>query len=434
MFRDTEETPCGNGRKDDAPTTRGRLAGAQRGCYDIDVPAKPPRAWIHAAVACAAAVGLRAGSPAVAEADPSRLDRRTFQQALDRLLDRYLEPVDEGRVLARALAGAAGALDPYTEFVPAEVRARLERGVDPREWGLFASWTGDRGALAVDHVVPGSAAERAGLAEGDLIVAANGLEFDRSTGRTAAFAALAGEANALLRLTVRRPGRTELAAVVRVERESGHTVTARLQATPGGPVAVVRIGGFRAGTAAAVRRSLVRLRARAGRDLAGIVFDLRGNPGGLVDEALILADDFVGSGVLARLRGRGGRILREDRAHAPNSDTVTPLAVVLDRRSASAAELFAAALRDHGRARIVGERSFGKGTVQEIYGLPDGSALSMTIARYTSPNDHVIDGVGLAPDVWVREGDEPVEAAITAVTEGARRDGGNRDGLTSRSR
>ena len=134
-----------------------------------------------------------------------------------------------------------------------------------------------------------------------------------------------------------------------------------------------------------------------------------------MDEALVLADRFVARGTLVRLRGRGGRLLREDRARARGTDTTTPLAVVLDRRSASAAELLAAALQDHGRARIVGERSFGKGTVQEIYGLPDGSALSVTVARYTSPKDRVVDGVGVAPDVWVEPGADPLAAALDQI-------------------
>jgi carboxyl-terminal processing protease len=108
---------------------------------------------------------------------------------------------------------------------------------------------------------------------------------------------------------------------------------------------------------------------------------------------------FVAHGILTRTRGRGGRILREELAHDAGTDADTPLVVVQDRHTASAAELLTAALRDNGRAKSVGERSYGKGTVQEVLGMPDGSVLKLTIARYFSPKDTAIDGVGVAPDV-----------------------------------
>jgi carboxyl-terminal processing protease len=101
--------------------------------------------------------------------------------------------------------------------------------------------------------------------------------------------------------------------------------------------------------------------------------------------------------VLVRTRGRGGQILREERAHPASTDDACPLVVLQDRRSASASELLAVALQDHGRARVVGERSFGKGTVQDVIGLSDGSLLTLTIARYFSPKDRLIDGNGVEP-------------------------------------
>jgi carboxyl-terminal processing protease len=103
--------------------------------------------------------------------------------------------------------------------------------------------------------------------------------------------------------------------------------------------------------------------------------------------------------VLTRTRGRGGRILREERAHAAGTDAKTPLVVLQDRHTASAAELLSVALQETGRAQVVGERSYGKGTVQEVMGLEDGSVLTLTIARYFSPKDRAIEKVGVEPDV-----------------------------------
>jgi carboxyl-terminal processing protease len=119
-----------------------------------------------------------------------------------------------------------------------------------------------------------------------------------------------------------------------------------------------------------------------------------------------VADLLVDKGVLTRTRGRGGRILREEKAHEAGTDASTPVVVLQDRHSASAAELLAAALRDNGRATLVGERSYGKGTVQQVIGLDDGSVMALTIARYFSPKDRVIDGVGITPDVEVAVSDD----------------------------
>ncbi|MFY0537256.1 S41 family peptidase [Nannocystis pusilla] len=178
----------------------------------------------------------------------------------------------------------------------------------------------------------------------------------------------------------------------------------------------MRIRAFRAGVADSVRNSLKELRRSAGAaGLGGVVLDVRGNPGGDVGEAVLIADTFVGEGVLVRTRGRGGQILREERATQAATDDATKVVVLQDHRSASASELLAIALQDHGRAKVVGERSYGKGTVQDVIGLDDGSVLTLTIARYFSPKDRLIDGVGVEPDVAVADMATQPEAALRAA-------------------
>jgi carboxyl-terminal processing protease len=186
-------------------------------------------------------------------------------------------------------------------------------------------------------------------------------------------------------------------------------VSSELLEQTGQVIAKNEIRGFRRGTGELVKRELADLRRSAGdRPIAGVILDVRGNPGGEVTEAVLVADLFIEEGVLTRTRGRGGVILREELATAAGTDKQTPLVVLQDRRSASAAELLAVALQDSGRAKVIGERSFGKGTVQEVIGIPDGSLLTLTVARYFSPSDRLIDGHGVDPDV-VLEG--PVGAA-----------------------
>ena len=355
------------------------------------------------------AVSLSRGVPE-AEASRTSFDREAFHQALDAVLDRYVEPVDRSALLARGLKHIVAGLDGYSHFLTADERKALRQQAKDGTAGLtvhlhVVPGGGDR-VLEVMGVQPGSPAEQAGLAPGDLVLEVGGLEAARMLSQIEAEAQLTGEVGETIALRVQRgraaaPERIDL-VLGEAPRElmEGELVAVETSAGSTGKVAVIELRGFRKGTGEAFEKRLARLRRSAGPGgLAAVVLDLRGNPGGEVDEALVVADLFVADGILTRTRGRGGRILREELAHEAGTDTDTPLVVLQDRHTASAAELLTAALRDNGRAKSVGERSYGKGTVQEIMGMPDGSVLKLTIARYFSPKDAAIDGVGVAPDV-----------------------------------
>ncbi|MFI5289907.1 MAG: S41 family peptidase, partial [Polyangia bacterium] len=151
----------------------------------------------------------------------------------------------------------------------------------------------------------------------------------------------------------------------------------------------------------------------------GLVFDLRNNPGGLLDQAVRVADEFIDSGPIVRTEGRDGRIIDEERAHARGTHLGFPMIVLVNGGSASASEIVAGALQDHGRGVIMGTQTFGKGSVQTVIELDDGSALKLTIARYYTPSGRSIQELGITPDVVVEQvkladlhpesGDEPRE-------------------------
>lgn len=345
-----------------------------------------------------------------AEARHASFDRVVFHEALDAVLDRYVEPVDGATLLAHGLKHIVGGLDGYSHFLTADERKALRDQAKDGTAGLavylhVAPGGGDR-VLEVMGVLPGSAAEQAGLTPGDHILEVDGLEVARLLSQIEAEAKLAGEVGQSLALRVQRgygakPERLDL-VLEEAPRELVSTELVAVSTSDGSTkkAAIVQLRGFRKGTGQDFKQQLEQLRRTAGSaGLAGVVLDLRGNPGGEVDEALVVADLFVSEGILTRTRGRGGKILREEHAHDADTDADTPLVVLQDRHTASAAELLTAALRDNGRAKSVGERSYGKGTVQEIMGMPDGSVLKLTIARYFSPKDAAIDGVGVAPDV-----------------------------------
>lgn len=347
-------------------------------------------------------------------------DRAEFHRAVDESLDRYVDKIDEPRVLADGLKHILAGLDPHSYYLTEAERKALTSHA-PGRTGLttamhYGSDPGDRW-LEVVAVVPGSPAANARLGAGDHILYIRGRRVSSLLSQPEAEALLRGRVGETIHLTVQRrhrPGAQDVS--LRLREVSVKDIEARLVDAPKGKVAHVRIHEFAAGVGGDLKRELDGLRRAAGRrGLKGIVLDLRTNPGGQVDEALIIADAFVAKGVLTRTRGRGGRILREEKAHKAGTDLKTPIVVLQDRHTASAAELLAAALKENGRAKVVGERSYGKGTVQHVRGLKDGSLLTLTIARYYTPKDRSIDGVGIEPDIKVPMTSGTQDPGLTAA-------------------
>lgn len=367
-------------------------------------------------------VGTLALERGIPEADAGKpktgpLEREEFHQTLDVVLDRYVEPVDGPQVMARGLKHMVSGLDPYSHYLTADERARARKlQQQGAEAGLMTSLHRDeQGAeLEVVGVHPGSPAERLGLDAGDRILEIRKQPCEHMLSNVEAQLLLGGAPGERIELVLERGHGPERVELELAKPNVDALVSATLIEVSGHAIGSIEIHAFRSGTGELVKRELAKLRASASeRGLAGLILDVRGNPGGEVDEAVLVADLFVEEGVLTRTRGRGGVILREELATAAGTDVETPLIVLQDRRSASAAELLAVALQDNGRAKIIGERSFGKGTVQEVIGIPDGSLLTLTVARYFSPSDRLIDGRGVDPDVLLKNltGDGAIEAA-----------------------
>ncbi len=357
-----------------------------------------------------------AGRPGI-----KHLDREEFHAALDVVLDRHVDPVDARTLMANGLKHMVAGLDPHSHYLTADerelARKRAKQGAEAGMVVMLGESDEGHTIVEVLAVDPGGPAEQAKLGPGDTILAIRGRSSGDLLSHAEAEILLAGSEGERIELEVLRAGHTRSERIELELAKPGidKLVSVELDSLAGHSIARVVLRSFRPGVGELVKQEMAELRRSAGRGgLAGIVLDLRGNPGGSVDEAVVIADLFIDEGVLTRTRGRDGRILREEKATAAGSDTTTPLVVLQDRRSASAAELLAVALQDHGRATIVGERSFGKGTVQEQIGIADGSLLTLTIARYFSPNDRAIDGRGVEPDV------ELADTSDTAVLHAAK--------------
>lgn len=379
-------------------------------------------------------VGTLTIERAISEADASKgkgkgsasgqLERQQFHDSLDVVLDRYVEPVNAPEVMSRGLKHMVAGLDPYSHYMTADERdlakRRQRQGADAGLVTTLRRAGGQAAAeLEVIAVHPRSPADKLGISPGTRILAIRGQASAHLLSNVEAQLLLSGAAGEIVALTIERGSGPELLAIELAKPNAEAGVSTELIELPGAggdgqAVGKIEIHNFRPGTGDQVKRALAELRSSAGsHGLVGVILDLRGNPGGEVDEAVLVADLFVKAGVLTRTRGRGGVIMREELATAAGTDSETPLIVLQDRRSASASELLAVALQDNHRAKLMGERSFGKGTVQEVIGIPDGSLLTLTVARYFSPDDRAIDGRGVEPDVVLEQPDG--RAAVDAA-------------------
>jgi carboxyl-terminal processing protease len=164
----------------------------------------------------------------------------------------------------------------------------------------------------------------------------------------------------------------------------------------------VKIKSFQDRTDTYLKKALDQLREGAHGELSGLVLDLRHNPGGLLDQGVKVADRFLDSGVIVTTKGRGGKHVEVERAHRKDTEAHYPIVVLIDGGTASASEIVAGALQDHGRAVVIGTQSYGKGSVQTVIELEDGSGLKLTIARYYTPSGRSIQERGITPDVLVK--------------------------------
>jgi carboxyl-terminal processing protease len=293
-------------------------------------------------------------------------------------------------------------LDPHSAFLSPEEYAILQSDTNGQFGGVGIEIDTQSGFLTVVSPLEGTPADRAGIRAGDRIVAIDGRSAEGMV-IDDAVRLMRGDAGSRVKLTIRRPGQDEpievelVRAVIRVE-----SVEARLL-EPG--YGYLRIKQFQDGTTTRMRRELDRLEDQSGGHLKALVLDLRENPGGLYDEAVLVADEFVSSGTIVSTRGQGGAILEEERATSSGTREGFAMAILQNSWSASASEIVSGALQDLGRAVVVGERSFGKGSVQNIIEMPDGSALKLTIARYYTPSGRSIQGQGVSPDIEVPEGE-----------------------------
>lgn len=381
---------------------------------DLHPPALPKqrRGWgPHMSAFAGAFLGVTALGAAVlgdgrAAATPTEAspyaNLGVFARALSHIEVSHVEPPDQDRLIYGAIEGMVDALDPHSAFLDPNEYRILTSDTEGQFGGVGVAVDVRDGWLTVHGVTRGSPADRAGLRPGDRFLTIDGWAA-RDMPLAEAVRRMRGDPGTEVRIRIRRedaPDAIEVALtreVIQVEAVEARVLSDR--------IVYVKIRSFQGTTTDELRAALDRAaeETRTAGGIAGLILDLRSNPGGLLDEAVRVSDEFLEDGVIVSTRGRDGVLLDEARARRSGTRPGWPMVVLVNHFSASASEIVAGALQDHRRATVVGSRTWGKGSVQNIIELPDGSAMKLTVARYYTPSGASIQAHGIDPDIEVEQ-------------------------------
>ncbi len=347
-------------------------------------------------------VGSLAGAVARAtpETESPYRNLGIFARALAHIEMSWVETADQDELIYGAIRGMVKTLDPHSTFMDPDEYRILTNDTQGHFGGIGVEIEARDGWLTVLGVFDDGPADRAGVLPGDRILLIEGRSA-RDLPISDAVRVMRGEPGTAVRVRIRREDVEDpIDLVLTREVIQVDAVEARLLSDR---VLYLRLKSFQETTTGELRRALDTASAEAEPygGLRGVLLDMRYNPGGLLNEAVLVSDEFLDHGVIVSTRGRGGQLLHEARASSSGTRPDWPMVILVNGYTASAAEIVAGALRDHERAIIVGMRTFGKGSVQNIIELPDGSAMKLTIARYYTPSGRSIQARGIEPDMEV---------------------------------
>ena len=318
----------------------------------------------------------------------------------------YVDKTDDEKLIKGAIDGMLSSLDPHSSFLEGQSLQRLDTLIDGSYSGLGLSVVQDQETVKVVAPMRGSPAAAAGVKAGDFITHLDGkliygIPLDDAVAR------MRGEAGTKIRLTVFRAGRDEpLDITVTRGKITLEPVTSKL--TDG--VGVISVNEFSKDVGNYVNQAIADMRKQSAGKLSGLVLDLRQNPGGSLDEAVALSDLFLTKGDIVSQRGRvasENEYYRAETAFRGDAAKGLPVIVLIDSGSASASEIVAGALQDQRRALIMGDRSFGKGSVQSMFRLDRTHAVKLTTARYFTPAGRSVQEGGIEPDIRVPQISDP---------------------------
>jgi len=386
------------------------------------------RSGIFAAVAAAVLLlSLRQDiSAATSNSTETYKQLNLFGEVFERVRAEYVDDVSDDSLVESAINGMLTSLDPHSNYLNTKnfndmkVQTRGEFG------GLGIEVSMENGVVKVVSPIDDTPAARAGLKPGDLITHLDG---DPVQGMTLpeAVEKMRGPVSSEIRLTIRREGKDPfdvklVRATIKIQSVRSHL--------EGDNIAYIRITTFNEQTDVGLNNAMKSLKQQAGGKLLGVVLDLRNDPGGLLDQAVAVADAFLDKGEIVSTRGRRNEDAQRYNARPGDIAAGLPIAVLINGGSASASEIVAGALQDHHRAILLGTRSFGKGSVQTIIPLPGHGAMRLTTARYYTPSGRSIQARGIEPDIVIEAAKiektpEKSEAKVATASDLKREDSGD---------
>ena len=324
---------------------------------------------------------------------------RTFTEIFSKIKNDYVENINDKKLLENAIRGMLQGLDPHSAYLDKEAYRELQEGASGKFGGLGIEVGYEDGFVKVISPIDDTPAQRAGVKAGDLIIKLDGKSV-KGISLMEAVKMMRGTPGSEIVLTILREGEEKpfnlpvVRAVITVKNIKAETIE------PG--FMYIRISNFQIHTVDDMRKSLKKLKNENTDNLKGLVLDLRNNPGGLLNAAVGVSDLFLNNGLIVYTEGRIKDSKLKFTAKPTEVFKNIPIIVLVNGGSASASEIVAGALQDHKRAIIMGERTFGKGSVQTILPMSDETALKLTTARYFTPSGRSIQASGIEPDMIVK--------------------------------
>ena len=328
-----------------------------------------------------------------------------FGDVFERVRAEYVDPVSDKDLVENAINGMLTGLDPHSSYMNAKQFRDMQVQTKGEFGGLGIEVTQDNGFIKVISPIDDTPASKAGIKSGDIITALDGKTVEGLSLQDAVDK-MRGPPNSKITLTIKRDG-VDKPVEVSMLREVIHIQVVKDRMEPDN-IGYVRLSQFTEQADASLKDAVKHLRQQSGGKLTALILDLRNNPGGLLDQAVAVSEDFIPQGEIVSTRARHPEDSQRWDAKGDDIINGVPLVVMINGGSASSSEIVSGALQDHHRAVLLGTRSFGKGSVQTVIPLPGNGAMRLTTARYYTPSGRSIQGQGITPDVPVAESREEV--------------------------